>query len=253
VAAYNRRYNSAVLGAPSKAEDGAVKEYLLDQTNAQNMAIDSQLAKHRIENVQRTEHFREATGAKRSFNQAYGPKLHLEQVMPGGAYIKGSDQKEHLLKRVIPVHANSAEPMGKLTQPRQYLHDTLQDLAEDVHAELTGHPQRLVELSQSLDPKLLAKEAKIKTRAFVQKYSDLFKIAGNPEVVHALVLSHPARTRSQPVIVQPVPPAAQDLRPSAAQDLRPSTEPPPPAPKAVARPKRGADYYRGLSMMYPTR
>ena len=125
VSAYNRSYHSAVMGPPSKAQNNSVREFLINQDNADAMAHDDALAKKRIAAVQKTDNFREATGAKRSFNQAYGPKVQLESVLPGGAYIAGSDNKEHLLKRVLPVAANSGEPKGKLTQPRQYLSDTL--------------------------------------------------------------------------------------------------------------------------------
>ena len=118
VAAYNRSFNSAVLGPPNKAEDGSARQFLLEQKNAQNIFHDGALAHKRAQAVQQTQHFREATGAKRGFNQQYGPKLHLEEVMPGGQYVKGSDSNLHLLKRVIPVHPNSGEPRGKLTQPR---------------------------------------------------------------------------------------------------------------------------------------
>ena len=240
VSAYNRRYNSAVLGPPSKAEDSASKEFLIDQQNSMNMENNNKLASKRIADVQKTGFFLEATGARRGFNQQFGPKLHLEQAMPGGAYVKGSDDQLHLLKRIIPVHANSGEPKGRLTQPRQYLHDSLEDLAEDIHSELTGHPQRLSDLAQSLDPKLAGKGVKIKTKAFIKKYSDLFKIDG--EMAHALVISLPKKSRSAPIAVHPV----EDIRPSQALP-----EPAIAAPKAVA--KRSADFFRGLSATYGSR
>ena len=203
VAAYNRSYNSAVLGPPDKAENGASRQFLIEQTNAQNMAHDGNLAKKRVEAVQKTEHFREATGNKRGFNPQYSQKLHLEEVIPGGQYIKGSDDHLHLLKRVIPVHPNSGEPQGKLTQPRQYLHDTLQDLAEDLYSELVGHPTPLEDVAEKLRPKLQERGAKIKTRDFIAKYTNLFKLVG--DVVHALVISNPARTRkASEVEVKPV-------------------------------------------------
>ncbi|MEI6872576.1 MAG: hypothetical protein WCL08_09870 [Verrucomicrobiota bacterium] len=75
ISAYNRRYNSASLGPPSKAEDGGSREFLIDQTNADIMASNNDIANKRIADVQRTGHFREATGAKRGFNQQFGPKL----------------------------------------------------------------------------------------------------------------------------------------------------------------------------------
>jgi hypothetical protein len=197
VRAYNRSYHSAVLGAPSKAENGSIKEFLIREENADNMYHNSQLTQKRIEAVQKEGYFREATGAKRSFNQAYGPKLKLEEVLPGGGYIKGSDDQLHLLKRVIPVAKNSAEPKGKLTQPRQYLADSLRDMAEDLHAELKGSPKTIKEISETLDPKLLEKEAKIKTKAFVEKFSDLFQIKGDK--VYALVASNARKPRSEGV------------------------------------------------------
>ena len=98
VSAYNRSFNTAVLGPPNKAEDGSAKQFLLEQKNAQNIFHDGALAHKRAQAVQQTQHFREATGAKRGFNQQYGPKLHLEEVMPGGQYVKGSDSNLHLLK-----------------------------------------------------------------------------------------------------------------------------------------------------------
>ena len=105
-AAYNRSYHSAVLGPPSQAQNGSIREFLIDERNADAMAHNNALTTKRIAAVQKTEHFREATGAKRSFNQSYGPKLHLESVEPGGGYVKGSDDKYHLLKRILPVAAN---------------------------------------------------------------------------------------------------------------------------------------------------
>ena len=194
VSAYNRSYHSAVLGPPSKAQNDSVREFLIDENNADAMAHNEALTKKRIAAVQKTEHFREATGAKRSFNQAYGPKLHLESILPGGGYVMGSDNKEHLLKRILPVAANSAEPKGKLTQPRQYLADTLRDLAENLHADLLQHPKTFEEVQAFLQPELAKRDAKIKTRDFIAKFSDLFKVTG--DMVHALVASMPKRTRS---------------------------------------------------------
>ena len=205
VAAYNRSFNSAVLGPPSKAEDGAAKQFLLEQKNAQNIFHDGALAHRRAQAVRQTEHFREATGAKRGFNQQYGPKLHLEEVMPGGQYVKGSDGQLHLLKRVIPVHPNSGEPRGKLTQPRQYLHDTLRDLAEDLHAELIGHPRSLEEVTWTMTPRLHERGAKIKVYDFIRKFSDLFKLEGTRPVVHALVASHAPPRAQAAVEVKPLP------------------------------------------------
>jgi len=203
VLAYNRSYHSAVLGPPSMAENGSLREFLIDQQNADNMAWNNTLTNKRIAAVQKTHYFREATGAKRSFNQAYGPKLHLESVLPGAGYVKGSDDKLHLLKRILPVAENSGEPKGKLTQPRQYLHDTLRDMAEDLHAELKGHPKTVKEIAETLDPKLAERDAKIKTRAFVEKFSDLFTIQNDK--VHALVASQPKRSQSaKEVKVEPL-------------------------------------------------
>jgi hypothetical protein len=193
-----------VLGPPSQAENGASRQFLIEQTNAQNMAHDAQLAHKRVEGVQRTGYFREATGAKRSFNPQYGEKLKLEEVIPGGQYIKGSDDNLHLLKRTIPVHQNSGEPQGRLTSARQYLHDTLRDLAEDLHADLVGHPRTLERVGESLLPKLKNRGAKLTVRDFIRKYTDLFRLAGDREVVHALVLSHPHRAKNKPVEVSPV-------------------------------------------------
>jgi len=110
VSAYNRSYHSAVHGPPSQAQNGSIREFLIDEQNADNMAHNNALTKKRIAAVQNTDYFREATGAKRSFNQAYGPKLHLESIEPGGAYVKGSDDQLHLLKRILPVAANSGNP-----------------------------------------------------------------------------------------------------------------------------------------------
>ena len=202
VAAYNRSYHSTVLGPPSKAENGSIREFLIDEQYADNMALNNALTKKRIAAVQKTEHFREATGAKRSFNQAYGPKLHLESVEPGGAYVKGSDDQLHLLKRILPVAADSGEPKGKLTQPRQYVADSLRDLAEDLHAELQGHPKTLEEIAETLQPKLTERDAKIKTRDFVQKFSDLFRIVDGK--VHALVPSRPKRQSTKETKVEPI-------------------------------------------------
>jgi hypothetical protein len=100
------------------------------------------------------------------------------------------------------VAENSAEPKGKLTQPRQYLHDTLRDLAEDLHAELLGHPQSLRDLAKTMDPKLESRDAKIKTKAFVEKFSDLFKLENDN--VYALVLSHPKARSKKEVRIEPM-------------------------------------------------
>jgi hypothetical protein len=193
VNAYSRAYNSSVLGPPKTAEDNSTREFLIDQTNAQNMYKNHELVRKRIENVTAAKYFRESTGAKRAFHQQYGPKLQLESVEPGGSYVRGSDNQLHLLKRVIPVHQDSEEPQGKLVQPREFKRETLRDLAEDMHADMIGNPRDLKELSQLLDPLLLAKDAKIKTRAFVEKYPDLFRIDNGK--VHALVLSAAKKQR----------------------------------------------------------
>ena len=93
--------------------------------------------------------------------------------------------------------------LRKLTQPRQYLHDTLRDLAEDLYSELVGHPTPLEDVAEKLRPKLQERGAKIKTRDFIAKYTNLFKLVG--DVVHALVISNPARTRkASEVEVKPV-------------------------------------------------
>ena len=218
VAAYNRSYHSTVLGPPSKAENGSIREFLIDEQNADNMAHNATLTTKRIAAVQKTEHFREATGAKRSFNQAYGPKLHLESVEPGGAYIKGSDDQLHLLKRILPVAANSGEPKGKLTQPRQYLADSLRDLAEDLHSDLKDHPKTVEEIAETLQPKLTARDAKIKTRDFVLKFSDLFKLSGN--MVHALVMSQPKRSKNAPEKkIEPIAPQVQEAESSDSRNV----------------------------------
>jgi hypothetical protein len=95
-----------------------------------------------------------------------------------------------LLKRVIPVDADSAEPKGKLTQPRQHKADTLRDVAEDIHSQLIDQPLALRDLAAKLDSVLQEVDGKIKTRAFINKFTDLFviKTDGKQETVHALVL-----------------------------------------------------------------
>ena len=221
VSAYNRSYHSAVHGPPSQAQNGSIREFLIDEQNADNMAHNNALTKKRIAAVQKTDYFREATGAKRSFNQAYGPKLHLESVEPGGAYVKGSDDQLHLLKRILPVAADSGEPKGKLTQPRQYVADSLRDLAEDLHSDLKDHPKTVEEIAETLQPKLTARDAKIKTRDFVLKFSDLFKLNGN--MVHALVMSQPKRSKNAPEkkiepIVEPAP-QVQEAGSSGSRDV----------------------------------
>ena len=241
VTAYNRSYHSAVLGPPSQAENGSVREFLIDQQNADAFAHNNALTNRRIASVQKTNYFREATGAKRSFNQAYGPKLHLESVIPGGQYIEGSDGKQHLLKRIIPVAENSGEPKGKLTQPRQYLADTLRDLAEEIHAELQGHPQSIKDLANTLDPKLAEREAKIKTKAFIERFHDLFKIENDK--VYALVLSHPKKSRSgKEMKVEPVTTKEEPARP-AHVDL--------PVSAAAAGGSQAALHFRGLLNYQP--
>ena len=240
VTAYNRAYHSAVLGAPSKAENGSIKQFLISEENADNMCHNSRLTQKRIDAVQKEGYFREATGAKRSFNQAYGPKLKLEEVLPGGAYVKGSDDQLHLLKRVIPAPEDSGEPKGKLTQPRQYLADSLRDLAEDLHAELRGSPKTLKEISETLDPKLLQKEAKIKTRAFVEKFSDLFQIKGDK--VYALVASNPRKPRSEGV--KKVNAKEEGIAPPMVEGGSSSSRDPNPSlPKGYSAP---ALYFRGV-------
>ena len=83
-----------------------------------------------------------------------------------------------------------------MTQPRQYLHDTLRDLAEDLHGELIWHPKFLDDVSLTVGPKLKKRGAKISVREFIRKFTDLFKLVGDRPVVHALVLSHPARAKT---------------------------------------------------------
>ena len=100
VNAYNRSYHSSVLGPPSQAQNGSIREFLLDENNADAMAHNDALTKKRTAAVTKAGFFRTATGAQRSFMQAYGPKLHLKSVEPGGAYVKGSDDNLHLLKRI---------------------------------------------------------------------------------------------------------------------------------------------------------
>ena len=248
-AAYNRSFNSAVLGPPSKAEDGSAKQFLLEQKNAQNIFHDGALAHRRGEAVERTQHFREATGAKRGFNQQYGPKLHLEEVMPGGQYVKGSDGQLHLLKRVIPVHPNSGEPRGKLTQPRQYLHDTLRDLAEDLHADLIDHPRPLEDVVFTMTPKLHARGAKIKVRDFIAKYSDLFKLVGTRPVVHALVASHLAPQKPKAAVeVKPMRQKSEPVERISYGGSRGSNEAPNPS-----RSSQLATMFRGETSYVPKR
>jgi hypothetical protein len=196
VDAYNRSYNSAVLGPPKDAENGGAREFLIDHDNAVRMSNNSKIAQKRIDEVNNTGHFREATGARRAFNQQYGPKLKAEGIE--GAYVKGSDEKLHLLKRVIPVPADAEEPKGKLTQPRQYKADTLRDVAEDVHSILIDEPLSIRDLASKLDVVLQeVGDGKIKTRAFINKFPDLFVIKkdGKLETVHALVLSGTAKPK----------------------------------------------------------
>ena len=72
----------------------------------------------------------------------------------------------------------------------------MRDLAEDLHAELIGHPKWLDDVSLTVGPKLKERGAKINVRDFIRKFTDLFKLVGDRPVVHALVLSHPARAKS---------------------------------------------------------
>jgi hypothetical protein len=54
----------------------------------------------------------------------------------------------------------------------------------------------LDDVSLTVGPKLKERGAKINVRDFIRKFSDLFKLVGDRPVVHALVLSHPARAKS---------------------------------------------------------
>ena len=207
VAAYNRAYHSAVFGPPNTAETQEVRKFFIDRQNAQNMETNRQVHKKKVDAVVNAGYFREATGARRAFHQQYGPKLKEEGVEIGNQYVKGSDDKFHLLKRVIPVHADSAEPKGKLVQPRQFKSETLRDLAEDTHADLINNPTRVPELALKLDPILREMDAKIKTLAFLRKFTDLFRIDDN--VAHALVASIPATSSSSRARVKSVKPARE--------------------------------------------
>lgn len=196
VDAYNRSYNSAVLGPPKDAENKTSRQFILEKENADRISANSKIAQKRIDEVNKTGYFREATGARRAFNQQYGPKMKAEGIE--GAYVKGQDEKLHLLKRVIPVPADSEEPKGKLTQPRQYKADTLRDVAEDVHSLLIDEPLSIRDLTSKLDAVLQeVDDGKIKTRAFINKFPDLFVIKkdGKLETVHALVLSGTAKPK----------------------------------------------------------
>ena len=92
---------------------------------------------------------------------------------------------------MIPVAADSAEPKGELTQPRQYKADALRDVAEDIHSQLIDQPLAFKDLAAKLDSVLTEVDGKITTRAFINKFPDLFviKTDGKQETVHALVLS----------------------------------------------------------------
>jgi len=64
----------------------------------------------------------------------------------------------------------------------------------------------MLDLSYSLDPKLQRKDVKIRMREFIRKFTDLFRLEGDHEVVHALVSSLPQKARSERTIeVQPLP------------------------------------------------
>ena len=223
VSNYNRQYNSAVLGPPKDAENGQAREFLIDEENARRLASNAEIQKKRVEAVQKTGYFREATGAKRAFAQQYGPKLKAEGF--DGAYVKGSDDQLHLLKRVLPVHAGSEEPKGKLIQPRQWKSQTLRDLAEDVHDALTGNPRLVSDMAVSLDLILEKMDARIKTKAFVKKFPDLFSLQGEgrQERVHALVLSGVRKPR---VVVSKEQPRRQ-VRVVKPRDDNPPWEPEP--------------------------
>jgi hypothetical protein len=160
--------------------------------------------------------------------------------------VKGSDGQLHLLKRIIPVAKESMEPKGRLTQPKQYLHDTLRDFAEEIHSELLGHPQRMVDLSHSVDPRLKAKKQRVKTREFVKKFPDLFSTRGEKanEVVHALVVSkQSANKHNKPPPISVVPAHAPAEVPHAVAVARAEAE------EAKPGRKTGA-YFKALRAIY---
>jgi hypothetical protein len=67
----------------------------------------------------------------------------------------------------------------------------LRDVAEDIHSQLIDQPLSLKDLASQLDSVLKELDGKIKTKAFINKFPDLFviKTDGKREIVHALVLS----------------------------------------------------------------
>jgi hypothetical protein len=104
-------------------------------------------------------------------------------------------------------------------------------LAEDLHAELLGHPQSLKDLAKTMDPKLESRDAKIKTKAFVEKFSDLFKLENDN--VYALVLSHPKARSKKEVRIEPI----EEERPNV--QIGGSSA-------STDRPNRAALYFQGV-------
>jgi hypothetical protein len=74
----------------------------------------------------------------------------------------------------------------------------LRDVAEDVHSILIDEPLSIRDLASKLDVVLQeVDDGKIKTRAFINKFPDLFVIKkdGKLETVHALILSGTAKPK----------------------------------------------------------
>ena len=193
VRAYNRTPNSAVLGPPNQAENGASREFLIDQTNADSFEHDQKLYNKRSSAVEATKAFRTATGNKRSFNPQYGPKEIFDHIEAGRQYVVDDKGIYHLLKRILPVHAESEEPQGRLTTQRQYKVDTLRPLAEKIHATILHKATDLKLLSDRYSPKLEHEDERITFTKFLALFPELFEVVDG--VVTARVVSEPVRRK----------------------------------------------------------
>ncbi len=110
---YNATPHSSVHGPPETAAESNVQHFMILQDQARNFQRNNELTKLRKSRVEEAGAFREVIAdGGRSFKPRYGPVRKLKEVEKGGLNVIDEKGNKALLKRVLAVSPESAEPQA---------------------------------------------------------------------------------------------------------------------------------------------
>jgi hypothetical protein len=110
---HNATPHSSVHGPPETAAESNVQHFMILQDQARNFQRNNELTKLRKSRVEEAGAFREVIAdGGRSFKPRYGPVRKLKEVEKGGLNVIDEKGNKALLKRVLAVSPESAEPQA---------------------------------------------------------------------------------------------------------------------------------------------